>query len=159
MAEEDKDSQREVLAAGKKEEHKAKDEEMERPGEHGERRDQQGYDYGQYPPPPGAYPPPPPAEPMMTARNMHRILAIGVLIGVIILFVGTLLIVSSAYVTDDWELQNNLHTSGRLIDGIGLFLTGLLLAIPLMVIRDLTVKQRALLVIILAAVIIGFTLI
>ena len=167
MAEEEKDSQREVLRAGKVEEQRGKDEVKEKPGEPGG-REQQGYDYGQYPPPPGAYPPPPPREPMMTAGRLHKFMAIGIIIGIIILFVGTLLIISANYMdptderdADDVEkasdLQRNLATTGGLINGIGLFLMGMFLVLPLMIIQDLSNKQRMMLVIILAAVIIGFS--
>ncbi|MCK5559524.1 MAG: hypothetical protein KAJ51_02980, partial [Thermoplasmata archaeon] len=104
----------------------------------------------------------------MTANKLHRFMAIGILIGILILFVGTLLIVSANYMDpaeerdpddqdDARDLQRNIATSGGLINGIGLFLLGLFIVLPLMIIRDLSDKQRAMLVIILASVILGFS--
>jgi hypothetical protein len=169
MAEEDKDSQREILTAAKvdKDEEKGKEESKDKAGEPGG-RDQPAPGYGQYPPPPGAYPPPPPREPMMTAERLHRFMAIGILIGILILFVGTLLIVSANFMDpyeetdpDDLDnaldLQRNVGTSGGLINCIGLFLMGIFIVLPLMIIRELSDKQRAMLVIILASVILGFS--
>jgi hypothetical protein len=156
MAEEDKDSQREVLIAGKvdKDGEKGKEESKDKADEPGG-RDQPAPAYGQYPPPPGAYPPPPPREPMFTSANLAKTLGIGFLIVIILLFVGSLLSVSATFVD---EYPAEVRAVGVLIAAIGLFLGGIFVALPLMQIRDLSKYQKATLIILLSALIIGFGL-
>jgi len=56
------------------------------------------------------------------------------------------------------DLQRNLFTSSRLVGAIGLFLIGIFTVLPLMLIKDLTTTQRIMLIGVIAAIIIGFTL-
>ena len=117
------------------------------------------------PPPPGYGPPP---TPMFSADKLPKLLAIFLLIGIIILFIGALLTSSAGFIKiryddpDDTEadqdMKRTLTASGHLMGGIGLLLTGLFIVLPLMIIKDLSDKQRILLGILIMAVILGFSL-
>ena len=115
-------------------------------------------------PPPGGYGPPP--TPMFTAEKLPKLLAIFMLIGIIILFVGALLTSTAGFIKiegddaeDDADLKRNLTSAGHLMGGIALFLMGLFVVIPLMVIKDLSDRQKLLIGIFLMAIILGFSLI
>jgi len=114
------------------------------------------------PPPPGYGPAP---TPMFSAEKLPKLLAIFILIGIIILFIGALLTSSAGFIKvegddaeDDRDLKRNLTAGGHLMGGIGLLLTGLFIVLPLMIIKDLSDNQRILLGILLMAVILGFSL-
>lgn len=121
-------------------------------------------------PPPGYGPPPaygPPPEPFFRANNLQKILAFGLLFGIIILLVGAILSASSGFISvdpeddlddqkDDQDLIGNLAASGQLVGAIGLFIIALFVILPLLQINDLSDKQRKLLMLLMMAVIIGF---
>lgn len=118
------------------------------------------------PPPPGYGPGPaygPPPEPFFRANNLQKILAIGLLLGIIVLLIGAMLTASADFIKidakdpeDDLDLQRNLDASGHLLGGIGLFLTALFVLLPLLLIHDLSEKQQKLLMLLMMAIIIGF---
>jgi len=119
----------------------------------------------EYPPPPGyaqqGYGPP---QPFFRADNLQRILAMFLLLGVIVLLVGAILVSASDFVKiddkdpeDDYDLQRNLDAAGHLVGAIGLFLIALLAVfLPMLLIPDLSDRQKTLLMYIMVAVIIGF---
>lgn len=168
MSKQEDDSPKDVIKPGKKDEEASPDKERE------EKKDREDRGYPTAPPAYPAqsnyYPPPPPAKPMFTPEGMPKILAIGILIGIILLFVGSMIFVAASYMDpseeedaedrdDAYDLQRNLYTSSRLVGAIGLFLTGIFTVLPLMLIKDLSTTQRIMLIGIIAAIIIGFTLI
>lgn len=170
MAKDDEESSKDVLTAGKKED----DERKERDKEDRKERelDDRDRDRGpaqSYPSQQGYYPPPPPRQPMFTPQGMPKIVAIGILIGLILLFVGSMISVGAGFMDpseeddaekqdDQRDLQRNLVNTSRLVNAIGLFLAGLFVILPLMLIKDLSTNQRIMLVILLVAIIVGFTL-
>ena len=89
-------------------------------------------------------------------------MALGILIGIILLFIGGLLTAGAMYMKPKDEggidTQRILFASGVMIDSVGLFLMAIFLVMPLLIVKDLTDKQRTLLIILIAAVIIGFVL-
>jgi hypothetical protein len=117
-------------------------------------------------PPPGYGPPPaygPPPEPFFRASNLQRILAIGLLLGVIILLLGAILSASSGLIKfddkdpeDDQDLARSLSASGQLVGAFGLFIIAIFVILPMMLIHDLSDKQRKMLILLMMAIIIGF---
>jgi hypothetical protein len=110
---------------------------------------QQAPGYNQPPPPPGQpYPMPPgyPPAPFFTAANLNKFISIGVLICVIMLFVGNMINASAYYMdlddSDDYEAQRNRMGAAIAVGGIGLFILGLFAAIAFLQIRDLTDHQK-----------------
>jgi hypothetical protein len=114
--------------------------------------------YGNYPP--GQ--PPRPVQPMFTSEGLGRVLAIGLLIGIIILFIGAALTSGAQFIKpedeDDQDLKRSLYASGTLVGSIGLLLMGIFIVLPMMVIKDLTDAQKTLLIIVSTGIIIGFGL-
>ncbi len=117
----------------------------------------------EYPPPPGyaqqGYGPAP--EPFFRASNLQKILAMFLLLGVIVLLVGAILTAASDFTevddSDSEDLARNLDAAGHLVGAIGLFLIALLAVfLPMLLITDLSDKQKTLLMYIMVAVIIGF---
>ncbi|MCK5561182.1 MAG: hypothetical protein KAJ51_11330 [Thermoplasmata archaeon] len=119
--------------------------------------------------PPGYGPPPaygPPPEPFFRANNLQKILAIGLLLGIIILLVGAILSASSGFIKfdekdlkdaqDDKDLARSLGAAGQLVGAIGLFIIALFVILPLLLIHDLSDKQRKMLILLMMAIIIGF---
>jgi cytochrome bd-type quinol oxidase subunit 1 len=58
---------------------------------------------------------------------------------------------------DDADFQRNLSASGHLMAGVGLFIVALFVLLPFLMIRDLSEKQKNMLVLLLIAILIGFT--
>ncbi len=118
---------------------------------------------------PPSYPPQyPPPRPFFSADNINKFVGLGLLMGIILLFIGTMMNGSASLVKleglsgDDYEdardLQRNLYGGGIIIDGIGLFIISFFILLPLLLIRDLGDKQRYILILIAAAVIVGYTI-
>ena len=172
----EEDESKEILSVPKKDkpddinaEESKKNEDKSQDTAHDDRGD------GSPPPPPASsYPPqqgyyqPPPKPPMFTPEGFPRILAFGLLIGIILLFVGSMIFVSAAYMDPDeednadkrddaYDFQRNLYASSRLFGAIGLLLTGIFVILPLVLIKGLSTNQRFMLIVIISAIIIGFT--
>jgi len=113
-----------------------------------------------------AQPPPqtPPQSPPETASEstseetpteaptigLPKMVGIGILICVIMLFLGTLLTAGALYIKDDIDLQRNLLATTVLVGGIGLFILGLFASIAFLGKKNLSEHQLKLLVILLA---------
>jgi hypothetical protein len=114
-----------------------------------------------YPPPPG-YGYGPQADPFFSAKNLHKILAIGLLIGIICLFIGAMAAAGGKFIKvekeDDADLQRNLSAVGHLMGGVGLFLVALFVLLPFLMIKDLSDKQKNMLILLFIAILIGFTI-
>ena len=106
--------------------------------------------------------PPPPSKPLFSSENIYKLMALGLLIGIILLFIGGMLTAGAMYMKPKdeggFDTQRVLYASGVLIDSIGLFLMAIFLVIPLLIVKDLNDKQRTLIIILAAAVIVGFVL-
>jgi hypothetical protein len=156
--EEDEDGSKEVLKVGRK-----TDDEDDWESESKKSEKTKKEEISHPPPAPvaqpvGSYPPPPPAQPakpLFTSENLERMLGIAALIGVIMLFVGALL-AGGANFADRY--QSEVYGGGKLIAGIGLFIAGLFVILPIMTVRDLSKQQKYLLFILTAAIIIAFAL-
>jgi hypothetical protein len=131
-----------------------KDEDRPRGREDKWERDREDRYYG----PPQQYPP----QPMFTKENVPRLMALGLFIGIILLFIGSMLtagaIMMEPDAKDPGETKRTLLGAGVLIDGIGLFIMSIFIVLPLLIVRDLDEKQRTLIIILTAAIIIGFAL-
>jgi hypothetical protein len=119
-----------------------------------------------YGPPPqqAQYPPSyPPQAPLFSQQNVYKLLSLGILIGIILLFIGSLMNGAGTLVEPDSEsnqdTKRNLHGWATIVDGIGLFIISIFILLPLLLIRDLENKQRTILIILIAAIIIGYTFI
>jgi hypothetical protein len=134
---------------------KARDDDRQRERDNRWDRDRDDRYYGSQP----QYPPP---QPMFTPQNVPKLMALGLLLGIILLFIGSMLTAGGHYVKledeDDYDLQRNMLASGNLVAGIGLFIGALFFIIPLLMIRDIEEKHKTLLVLLLAAIIVGFAL-
>ena len=185
MTKEDKDKAPEVLTIRKKddledlddeldEQSKRKDEKDEKRKKDKDEKEEKDADSEMPPPPPppppppGGYPPqggygslPPPkhSSSMTSSRDLHKFLSIGLLIGIIILFAGAILSGLGSFDWDDSFINSTLWAVGKIVGGVGLFLTALFVIIPLMTVNDLTDYQRGFIIILMAAIIIGFGLI
>ncbi len=107
----------------------------------------------------------PPQQPMFTADKIPKFIAIGILIGILLLFIGALLSSTAISVKvegqdseDEEDLQRNLRAGGHFMGSIGMFLIGLFVVLPLLLAKDLSDRQKQLMGILLLAVIIGFSL-
>lgn len=136
------------------------------------RRDREHRDDRYYGPPGHGQPYPPPYPPrpsFFSAENFNKLVSLALLIGIICLLIGTMCTVGARLTKIDYgddaddreaaeDQQRNLYGASVLLDGIGLFIIALFLFLLLMSSRDLTEKQVIVLIILMAAVIIGFTL-
>jgi hypothetical protein len=155
MAKEDEDNSKEVLKVGKKDDSASPD-----PKDESQTKEKKEPEYPQAAPAaaasyPGQYapPPPPPAQPMFTSANLSKMVAIGLLVGIILLFVAGLL-AGGAYFAD--QNFGDVVGGAKILGSIGLFLAGIFIVLPLMTVRDLTEEQKLFIIIILAGIIVGF---
>jgi hypothetical protein len=104
--------------------------------------------YNQPPPPGQPYPMPPgyPPAPFFTAVNLNKFIAIGVLICVIMLFVGAMINTSAHYMDRDdddvYEKMDNRYGAAIAVASIGPLILGLFATIAYLQIRDLTEHQK-----------------
>jgi hypothetical protein len=168
----DEDQSKEVLSVPKKDKLEDRNDEERRRDEERD-RDSARDDRGGAPPPPPSYQQgyyPPPKPPLFTPEGLPKIVAIGILLGIILLFVGSMLYVSAYYMDpseeDDAEkrddavdFQRTLLASSVLMNAIGLLLAGIFVILPLMLIKNLKTNQRLMLIALIAAIIIGFAFI
>lgn len=163
MTDDDEERKGEVLTVGKKN----KEESLDK-GKEGKKEPEESGDVtpraqpaqpAQSYPPQGYYPPP---QPLFTSGSLQRLLAVGILICVIMLFVGSMLTAGGMYVkTEDSgarDLKRNLAASGVLLGAIGLFLLGLFATLAFMQIHDLSDQQKQGILILMAAIFIGFAM-
>ncbi len=105
-----------------------------------------------------------PRKALFTTENIPSFMGLGLLIGIILLFVGTMITAGGMYVdvesldSDDADLKRNLLASGVLIDGIGLFLAAIFIVLPLLLVKNIGDKQKTFMILLLGAIIIGFSL-
>ena len=182
MTKEDKDKAPEVLTIRKKDELEDLDDEQDdrRISKEEKRKkakdDEQASDADSSMPPPPPPPPPPPggypaqggygslpppkhSSSMTSSRDLHKFLSIGLLIGIMILFAGAILSGIGSFDWEDASISYTLWAVGKIVGGVGLFLTALFVIIPLMTVDDLSDYQRGFIIILMAAIIIGFGLI
>ncbi len=106
--------------------------------------------------------PQPTRKQLFTTENTPSFMGLGLLIGIILLFIGTMFTAVGMFVevesSDDEDLQRNLLASGVLIDGIGLFLAAIFIVLPLLLVKNIGDKQKTFMILLLGAIIIGFAL-
>ncbi|MHA2431415.1 MAG: hypothetical protein ACXACC_10365 [Promethearchaeota archaeon] len=104
----------------------------------------------------------PPSQPFFSSRNLPKIIGIGVIVCIIMLFVGTLLTAGAYYIdvedADDIDFQRSILATTVLVGGIGLFVLGLITTAAFIQIHDLSERQRIVLGMILVGTIFAFAI-
>jgi hypothetical protein len=142
-----------------------------KPSEEDKGKDREYNDNRYYGPTQSQYPPQyPPPQPMFSKENVTKLITLGLMIGIICLFIASLLaaggkLTDMTYDFDEQDkyqdaidFQNTMYGSAVLMAGIGLFLISIFLMLPLLVIKDLDDKHKKLIIFLIGAVIIGFAL-
>ncbi|MFO8110725.1 MAG: hypothetical protein R6U17_09465 [Thermoplasmata archaeon] len=110
-------------------------------------------------PPPQQYQQPP-STPMFSAEGIQKTLGMMLLIGVVIILVGSILVAASGYIERDsvgsMNLARNLNATGILLGAVGLSLPAMISSFAIFSIKDLSEKQIQMLVFVIGASLVGF---
>ncbi|MFP4000767.1 MAG: hypothetical protein ACLFSM_08865 [Thermoplasmata archaeon] len=119
--------------------------------------------------PPRQHPPQPSHQPSshrpsaFSSERLNETLGMALVIGVILMFVGGILVSSAGFIevenNDDWNLKRNLNAVATLLSSLGLLAIGGAAAWAYYQTSQLTEKQRLLLVLLVIGSILSFAII
>lgn len=103
-----------------------------------------------------------PSQPMFSSGNIKKMLGLALVIGVIMMFVGALLVSTSGYIevddNDSRNLRRNLNATGLLLASIGIFVPAIAASYGFYSARDLSDQQKLLLTMIIGGSLIGLAI-
>ncbi len=116
----------------------------------------------QQPPQPSHQRQPPRRQQTFSPERLNKTLGMALVIGVILLFIGAILVSSSGFIEtkdqDDWNLKRNLNAVATLLSSIGLLAIGGAAAWAFYQADQLAEKQKMFLILLVVGTIVGFAI-